>query len=306
MTTSRDPDRLIHAFLSEGEEQLHDQVYDAVRAEIEQKPQRVVIGPWRMPIMNRIVGFGLAAAAVVAAVLIGSQLIGSPANVGGPGLEPARTASPTPEPTPSPSAEGGLPVGPFVIENLTPETAPVEGVPAITVAIPAPGWSYDPEFDVLNKGEEVDNLPEAALLIWGHAPGTGFEVYGDPCQWVATTPDTPATTPDEIATALAAQASRDASEPVDVTIGGFAGKSITLHVPEDASFDPCDEGNFASYGILGEASRYHQGPGQIDELWIVDVEGSIVILDAAYRPNTPAELIEELRAIAESATFEAP
>ena len=35
MTSSRDPDRLIHDFLLEGEEQLHDQVYDAVRAAIE-------------------------------------------------------------------------------------------------------------------------------------------------------------------------------------------------------------------------------------------------------------------------------
>ena len=40
MTASRDPDRLIHDFLFEGEEQLQDQVYDAVRAEIEQKRQR--------------------------------------------------------------------------------------------------------------------------------------------------------------------------------------------------------------------------------------------------------------------------
>ena len=49
MTTPRDPDRLIHAFVREGAEQLDDQVYDAVRAEIEQKRQRVVIGPWRVP-----------------------------------------------------------------------------------------------------------------------------------------------------------------------------------------------------------------------------------------------------------------
>ena len=32
MTTSRDPDRLIHAFVREGADQLDDQIYDAVRA----------------------------------------------------------------------------------------------------------------------------------------------------------------------------------------------------------------------------------------------------------------------------------
>jgi len=30
MTASRDPDRLIHDFLFEGDKQLNDQVYDAV------------------------------------------------------------------------------------------------------------------------------------------------------------------------------------------------------------------------------------------------------------------------------------
>ena len=57
MNAHRDPDRLVHAFLMEGETELADQVFDAVRDRIEHKPQRVVIGPWRMPIMNKIVGY---------------------------------------------------------------------------------------------------------------------------------------------------------------------------------------------------------------------------------------------------------
>lgn len=104
----------------------------------------------------------------------------------------------------------------------------------------------------------------------------------------------------------------DASDPVDVTVGGYAGNHITLHVPNDpqnrgGTFVGCDQENFASYGEAGgEPSRYHQGPGQIDELWILDLDGAFVVLDATYRPNTPAELVEELRSIATSATFEAP
>ncbi len=58
-------------------------------------------------------------------------------------------------------------------------------------------------------------------------------LYGDPCHWASTTPNTPTTTVDEIVTGLAAQASRDASAPVDVTVGCYAGKQITLHVPND-------------------------------------------------------------------------
>lgn len=36
------------------------------------------------------------------------------------------------------------------------------------------------------------------------------------------------------------------------------------------------------------------------------MNGAIVILDATYGPATPAALIEEMRAIVESATFQLP
>ena len=76
MNARRDPDRLIHAFLLEGATELADQVYDAVRDRIEQKRQRVVIGPWRMPDMNKLVPIGLGAAAVVVVLVVGTQLLG--------------------------------------------------------------------------------------------------------------------------------------------------------------------------------------------------------------------------------------
>jgi hypothetical protein len=123
----------------------------------------------------------------------------------------------------------------------------------------------------------------------------------------STKPESPATTLDEIVAALAAQASRDASEPVDVTVGGYAGKVITIYVPDDVNIDDCEGSEFATFGTETEdLARYHQGPGQIDELWIIDVDGAIVIIDAMYRADTSAELLGELRSLAESATFETP
>ena len=92
MTTLRDPDRQIHAFLLEGDDLLNDQVYDVVRAEIEHKRQRTFIGPWRTPIMNKLVTYGLGAAAVVVLIFAGSQFFRSS---GGTGDDP--TPSPTPE-----------------------------------------------------------------------------------------------------------------------------------------------------------------------------------------------------------------
>jgi hypothetical protein len=100
MTAPRDPDRLLRAFLREGDDELHDRVYDAVRDAIEQKRQRAVIGPWRIFSMNRFLAIGAAAVALLVVVFIGSQLFGSRMNVGG-GAE----ASPTPQPaSPTPAA----------------------------------------------------------------------------------------------------------------------------------------------------------------------------------------------------------
>ena len=88
-------------------------------------------------------------------------------------------------------------------------------------------------------------------------PWAGFDFYipADPCEWRSTWPDAPATTLDEFVGAIASQASRDASEPMDVTVDGHPGKSITLHVPEDighsaGAFD-CDEGKFCTFGDAG-------------------------------------------------------
>jgi hypothetical protein len=307
MSAPHDLDRQLNAFLVDGPTSLPDASFDAVRDRTEQTRQRVVLGPWRVPTVSKLLPIGLGAAAVIAVLFIGSRFIGSPSsNVGGPASQPPASAAPS-EAAPSAAplsslpADGSLPEGPFVYE-------PGGDLPSITVDIPASGWTFDPGFEVLGKGDDVENLPEAAILLWSWPAGTEFEVYGDSCHWASTRPENPATTVDDFAAALAAQPSRDASDPVDVTIGGYAGKSVTLHVPDDIDFStssPCDEDNFASYGIAGdsEPSRYHQGPGQIDELSILDVDGTTVVLDATYRRDSRPEILDEMRAIVESATF---
>jgi len=257
--------------------------------------------------MNRFMVAGRPAAKLplVAAIVIGI-LCGCVAAAPSPSPTTSPAATPSPTPTTAPTAtqrptstpEAGLPEGPFEFED--------NGL-AMTVTIPASGWTFTREITALMKGNEVANLPEAAVLFWSWPAGTGFYVYGDPCQMTSTKPDAPVTTVDDFAAALAAQASRDASEPVDVTVGGQAGKSIILHVPDDAVSDECEGGEFASYGTEADPlTRFHQGPGQIDEFWILDVDGAIVIIDAMYRPDTPPALVEEMRSIAESATFDTP
>lgn len=259
--------------------------------------------------MNKILGFGIAAAAVVVALVIGTQLLGPPAPRGvggGPSAEPSPTAVPSPSAAePSSSIEADLDEGPFLYSDE-------QGI-TVTVTIPAPGWYGEAKGAFLVKNAN-SHPPDGAYVAgpW-MAQGAGY-IPGDPCRWLSTMPDTPATTVDEIVAALARQASRDASEPVDITVDGHAGKSITLHVPDDVVFangrpTNCDrEGGgghaFCTFGTATDCLMWNaEGPGAIDELWILDVDGQILLMDGAYYAQTPAEHVHELQAILRSMSF---
>jgi hypothetical protein len=179
----------------------------------------------------------------------------------------------------------------------------------MTVTISADGWFGSPGGGILTKNDSADPPDGAGTIVW--AGIENMYVYGDPCEWSTTLPDTPATTVDEAMAALGAQASRDASAPVDITLDGYAGKAITLHVPDDANFAECDQGLFSMFSERvatdpDSVERYAQGPGQIDEVWILDVDGQMVLIDWTYYEATPQDVVDELRAIVESVTFEAP
>ena len=71
------------------------------------------------------------------------------------------------------------------------------------------------------------------------------EVPRDPCHWQSTMSD-PGPTVDDLVGALATQRFRHATEPTDVTLGGYQGRSLKWSVPDDwvvtgdADFEGCD------------------------------------------------------------------
>lgn len=313
MNAHSDLDQQLDSFLREGPTELPYQSFDAVRDRTEQTRQRVLIGPWRTPTMNKFATIALGAGAVVVALIVGVQLLSSPNNGPNVGNEPTAT------PEPSEASWSGLPAGPYLV---TGEDGPVDGGPVpVTVDITSSGWNSDTGFDYVYKDDDGRAAPEtvgAALIAWSWPAETGFYVYRDPCHWSTSLPGTPATTPDEIAAAFADQASTDATSPVDVTVGGYSGKAITVQVPmsydlsgsdSEDEFAVCDQKAFAFYGTKADGSdfaRNAQGAGQIEEFWFLDVDGSTLILDLSYSPATPDELVEEMRTLAASATFETP
>ena len=263
--------------------------------------------------MNKFVAFGLGAAAVVVALIVGSQLLLPPSpRVGtGPTATPSPTSSPTPTPTltPSPSTAAGVPLGQFILSDGVGEQ---NAVP-MSVTVSAPGWFGDPGSGTLVKNGNADPPGGSGIIVF--ADGHPWFVPKDGCHWKSTIPDKPAATVDELVAALGAQASRAASAPSDITVDEQAGKSITLHVPDGLDLSTCDQGKFCTLADpqLAPADpcfRYHQGPGQIDEFVIVDTngvgaDGGVAILDAAHYAGTPPGDVAELDAIVGSLLFRA-
>jgi hypothetical protein len=295
MSTDRDTTRIVRSWLRTDEHESADRVVGAVLDRIDTTPQRRATW-WpvrRLPEMNNTAKLAMGAAAVVVALLgIGFLLPGGP-NIGGPGPSLPTAEPSVAEPTPSP--QGLLPEGSHILWDAE------MGVP-MTVTIPAPDWYGEPRDGILIKNDD-SAAPDGGGMIVFAGEGDLF-VYGDPCKWSTTRPDTPATTVDELVAALAAQPSRDASAPVDIAVDGYAGKSITLHVPDDAVFGDCDRAEFRTLVEGADGARYHQDPGQIDKLWILDVDGELVVIDTGYYEGTPQVVIDELEAIVESTTFE--
>lgn len=120
----------------------------------------------------------------------------------------------------------------------------------------------------------------------GISAWTVRNVYAEPCKWVGTLLD-PAIDPsvDGLVAGLASQKDRHASAPTDVTLSGFAGKSMELTTPARVDLAHCDNGQFRTWVDPLGGARWLE-PGQRDLLWIVDVDGTRLVIDAALGPET--------------------
>ena len=100
---------------------------------------------------------------------------------------------------------------------------------------------------------------------------------------------------DDLAAALADLAPfRVTSPPKDVTIYGYSGKHLELTVPDlpvegsgdDRRFTGCEDGNLKSWVAAidtrtgGRVLRLQRRPGCTEEFWILDVEGTRLMIEA--------------------------
>ena len=166
----------------------------------------------------------------------------------------------------------------------------------VTFDVPAgwQGWELG-----VNKGA-ADPPSGAGFGVW-----VVTNVYEDPCHWNRSLAQPPVgATVGDLVEALTGQQGHPASAPIAATIDGHPATRFEQVVPEALDFDTCWGSSYRSWQANVD-DRYHQGPGQIDRLWILEVRGTRVVIDASYYRGTTASDRTALFDIVRSVRFTA-
>jgi len=330
MSSDREVTRIVRSWLEEGVNVLPDRVLDDVLDRLPTTPQRRHLWQaWRNPLVINTTKFVMAGAAVLVLAAVGIGIYFGQSG-GGPGA-----AGPTPSSTPigtpatsqpavsqPPSPAASLPpAGEHVPGTyaLRPEPFSVES-PLVRVRVPA-GYEAIGTYAVIKSGDEPTDF--VGLGVW-----EVDAVYEDPCRWSATDIDDQSVGPtvNDFVAALLAQPGRTwwipgTNPPVDaanhlngpgdtritsVSVDGILGKRLLLGVHPDIPFDgvtfpDCDEGDFRSW-----PGRFHQAPSQFDDVRVLDVGGTRLIIATTYFPTTSEEDRAELEAMFQSIDIQLP
>jgi hypothetical protein len=293
MSTDRDTTRIVRSWLRTDEHDSADRVLDAVLDALDTTPQRRATW-WparRFLEMNNNAKLALAAAAVMVVALVGAALVARP-NVGSDG--PAPSGDPPNTPSATAASFFGAPVGSidsgvYVVDAPFPTR--------VSFTLPE-GW------------EKVAGGTDVVIACGGSSP-SGWclglwivaNVAEDPCD-PSTAPANPRIGPtvDDLAASLAANPAFDSTAPTRVTVSGFEGVHLELAAPEaDSSCTPEPLLHFTR-----GADERSLLAGERTELWIIDVDGERLVIDASRdrEGETSAQDLAELQAIVDSIQIE--
>jgi hypothetical protein len=229
-----------------------------------------------------------------------------------PGTTDTAASSPPATSEPNPTAT------PVDVNALPDDFAPIE-----------PGaYSIDPDGDPSTPLRVVYEVPAEGWSQWegavkfadddGHVAvsiTTVENVVRQACHNHSPTDPPVGPTVDDLATALTDLAPfKVASPPKNVTIYGYRGKHLELTVPDlpvsHEGFTECLDANLYSWmspllGPPGDNAFFgYTGPGYTEEFWILDVEGTRLVIVAGRSPGSAPQDLAELRAILDSIRIE--
>jgi hypothetical protein len=296
MTSERDPEALIRAFLANGPRRLDDDVYEAIKVETETTHQLPRV---RVELRERVpagTAFVASLAAILVVSVVGLSLVGLP--FVGPGSQP------TPEPTPSASAASGGPPEYGWPRPLVPGTYTTSFVwgPDLRFTFTVPdGW--DSRDINVRKNDRVT----VQFYLVENAP---TEVCADRVLEPAI-----GSAPDAIATALERLA--------DVTLGPrsatFDDRTATYLEFTAAPPTGCAPTDYhllkLPRGICGEGcgglgaswkGLEFGGAPERNRLWILHVGRGSVVVNAVWTADATGAELAELQGVIDSISFETP
>jgi hypothetical protein len=256
---------------------------------------------------KRIGAFAVAAAigivALVVVIRAGDE--GAGTQPGGQGTD--TNGIPTEQAIP-PLPSGALDPGRYVFASSDPG---LDASHRITIEVPDGYVGFDGVAALEPGTNLVETDHHEAAVITLAISG----VYADPCHWKGTLLDGSAVSSnDDVVAALANQKGLSVSTSTGVTVDGFAGTYMERRVQTRISGDnegnfpgsPCDGAKtpeqapvFKVYRSPGFGDRLLR-PGQLQQLWILDVDGVPLVIDALVNSRTSAQVRAELLQMVES------
>lgn len=277
MSALRDPDQILRAWLEEGPAVLPAPTVRAIEVASRATPQRrwALRLPWRFSPMYAPVRAAIAV--LIAAVVIGGGIYLLGPRHSGTGV--SITPSPAPTASPAPLIDGPLVPGRYVY-----------AADRVRVILTVPeGWEGGAFSISEAPGRE---LPDGANVGF-RQPST---VFTDPCapeRGAATL----GSTVEDLVNALADLPNVTGSAQAEVTISGFSGTHLTFVV--DTQGIDCVMALYGQGSFIRAAEN-----GQQQDLWILDVDGTRFVIDAATYPETSAADRAELQTIVETLVIE--
>lgn len=282
---------LLGAWFQEGPSVMPDHVIDVVASGIARQPQRRArrLPQWRLS-MNFTAKLVAAAAAVVLLVFAGWNVFTGPrSGTGGPGPTATATPDSTPSPTPVPSdprwpaANGPLGPGSYVTRYAGVEIG-------LTIPAAATGWDAGgPNF--LGVPPFVDP-PDGVLLAFN----TITVVMRDSCSDFTGVPVGEQV--DDLAAVWARLPHAAIDGPTDVKIDSFDAVHVGLTIADDLT--ECVAESVGLYYIGGTTTARVAGAGQSVDLWIVDVDGTRLVIEASSFPGASDRDVRILQEVVDS------
>ena len=132
---------------------------------------------------------------------------------------------------------------------------------------------------------------------FGEGAGVLFDsvsnIYAEGCRWVLVDPPVGPTV-DDLVGAFANVPDFAATEAVDVTVDGYAGKQFEFTVPNYTSSE-CRDSKYGLWDVPGtgggdESPGYWaQGPNNHFQMLVLDVDGTRLVIGAGTFPSTPPQ-----------------